>query len=90
MKQNRSWEHLRQQPNKRILHLRMEIFHRSSRKIVEAFESNISVLSMEEVEVYKKFKIHAEAFESCNKGEIIREGTPRFPVEFEQMIKGEK
>jgi hypothetical protein len=57
---------------------------------VEAFESNISVLSMEEVEVYKKFKIHAEAFESCNKGEIIREGTPRFPVEFEQMIKGEK
>ena len=63
---------------------------RNNRKIVEAFESNISVLSMEEVEVYKKFKIHAEAFESCNKGEIIREGTPRFPVEFEQMIKGEK
>lgn len=62
----------------------------NNRKIVEAFESNISVLSMEEVEVYKKFKIHAEAFESCNKGEIIREGTPRFPVEFEQMIKGEK
>jgi hypothetical protein len=45
---------------------------------------------MEEVEVYKKFKIHAETFESCNKGEIIREGIPRFPVEFEQMIKGEK
>lgn len=62
----------------------------NNKKIVEDFESNISVLSMKEVEVYKKFKIHAEAFESCNKGEITREGIPGFPAEFEEMIKGEK
>ena len=61
----------------------------NNRKIIEEFENNISVLSMEEVEIYKKFKIHADAFESCNKGEIGREGVPRFPVEFDQMIKGE-
>lgn len=61
----------------------------NNRKIVEEFENNISILSMEEVEIYKKFKIHADAFESCNKGEIGREGVPKFPVEFEQMIKGE-
>ena len=61
----------------------------NNKKIVEAFESNISVLSMEELKIYKKFKIHAETFESCNKREINREGIPRFPVEFEQMIRGE-
>lgn len=61
----------------------------NNRKIIEDFEKNISVLSMAEVDVYKKFKLHAEAFESCNKGEITREGIPRFPTEFDKMIRGE-
>ena len=61
----------------------------NNRKIVEIFERNISFLSNEEAEIFKKFKVHADAFESCNKGQIGREGIPRFPKEFEQMIKGE-
>lgn len=62
----------------------------NNRIIVEDFEKNISVLSMEEVEIYKRFKVHADAFENCNKGKIGREGIPRFPIEFDKMIRGEE
>lgn len=61
----------------------------NNKKIVEYFESNISLLSNEEVEIFIKFKIHADSFERSTKGEIGREGIPQFPVEFEQMIKEE-
>lgn len=70
--------------------VKQDVIIPNNRKVVEAFESNISVLSKEEVEIYIKFKIHVEAFESCNRGEIEREGIPRFPEEFNQMIKGEE
>ena len=55
-------------------------------EIVHEFEKCISLLSANEVEIYKKFKIHADAFELCTKGEIGREGVPRFPSDFEKMI----
>lgn len=55
-------------------------------KIVHEFERYISLLSEKEVEIYKKFKIHADAFERCTEGEIGREGVPKFPSDFEKMI----
>lgn len=58
----------------------------NNREIVHEFEKYISLLSVNEVEIYKKFKIHADAFESCTKGIIGREGVPRFPSDFEIMI----
>lgn len=58
-------------------------------EIVEEFESNISVLSLEEVQIFKKFKLHAESFENCARGIIVREGVPRFPTEFEKMVNKE-
>lgn len=58
----------------------------NNREIVREFEKSISLLSDKEVEIYKKFKIHADAFEICTKGEIGREGVPRFPYDFEKMI----
>lgn len=58
----------------------------NNREIVREFEKSISLLSDKEVEIYKKFKIHADAFEICTKGEIGREGVQRFPYDFEKMI----
>lgn len=58
----------------------------NNREIVNEFERCISLLSANEVEIYKEFKIHADAFEMCTKGEIGREGVPRFPSDFEKMI----
>jgi len=58
----------------------------NNREIVNEFEKCISLLSSNEVEIYKEFKIHADAFEMCTKGEIGREGVPRFPSDFEKMI----
>lgn len=58
----------------------------NNREIVHEFEEYISLLSVKEVEIYKKFKIHADAFEACTKGAIEREGVPRFPSDFEKMI----
>lgn len=55
-------------------------------EIVHEFEKCISLLSANEVEIYKNFKIHADAFELCTKGEIGREGVPKFPSDFEKMI----
>lgn len=58
----------------------------NNREIVCEFEKCISLLSDKEVEIYKKFKIHADALEIYTKGEIEREGVPRFPSDFEKMI----
>lgn len=58
----------------------------NNHEIVCEFEKCISLLSDKEVEIYKKFKIHADAFEKYTKGEIEREGVPRFPSDFEKMI----
>lgn len=58
----------------------------NNREIVQEFERYISLLSVDEVKIYKKFKIHVDAFEACAKGNIEREGVPRFPAEFEKMI----
>ena len=62
----------------------------NNRKIIHEFENNLSVLSIEEIQIYKKYKIHAEAFEACYKGEIGRESVPIFPIEFENMISKEE
>ena len=59
----------------------------NNREIVNEFEKCISLLSSNEVGIYKGFKIHADAFEMCAKGEIGREGVPRFPSDFEKMIR---
>lgn len=58
----------------------------NNREIVNEFERCISLLSANEVEIYTEFKIHADAFEMCTKGEIGRDGVPRFPSGFEKMI----
>lgn len=58
----------------------------NNREIVREFEKCISLLPDKEVEIYKKFKIHADAFEMCTKGEIGRDGVPKFPSDFEKMI----
>jgi len=68
---------------------KLDIIIPNNKVIIKDFEENITVLSMEEVDIYKKFKIHADAFERCNKGEIGREGVPGFPIEFDNMIRGE-
>ena len=61
----------------------------NNREIVNEFEKGISLLSTNEVKIYKEFKIHADAFERCTKGEVGREGIPRFPSDFEKMINKE-
>lgn len=62
----------------------------NNRKIIQEFEKSMSVLSIEEIRIFKKYKIHAEAFEVCQRGEIGRESVPIFPVEFENMINEEE
>ena len=69
--------------------VKTDILIPNNRKIIQEFEKNISILTIEEIRIYKKFKIHADAFEKCQKGLIEREAVPRFPEEFEKMINKE-
>lgn len=61
----------------------------NNKKIVEEFERNMSVFSIEEICIFKKFKVHAEAFEACQMGRLEAEAAPIFPKEFEVMINKE-
>lgn len=62
----------------------------NNRKIVDLFEKNISIFSIEEMCIYTKFKIHAEAFEACQTGLLDAKAAPTFPQEFELMIYSEE
>ena len=62
----------------------------NNRKIIEVFEKNKSILSAEEIHIYTKFKIHAEAFEACQMGLLDAKDAPRFPHDFELMISSEE
>ena len=58
----------------------------NNRKIIDEFESNITLFSLEEIQIFKKYKIHAEAFEACQNGYLEADAAPVFPKEFEMMI----
>ncbi len=62
----------------------------NNKKIVDLFEKNISIFSIEEMRIYTKFKIHAEAFEACQMGLLDAKAAPTFPQEFELMINSEE
>lgn len=61
----------------------------NNKRIVNEFERNMSAFSIEEIRIYNKFKIHAEAFEACQMGRLEAEAAPVFPQEFEVMINKE-
>lgn len=68
---------------------KMDTLIPNNSKIMQEFENNLSELSIDEIRIYKKFKVHAEAFEACQKGIVEREAVPEFPEEFESMINEE-
>lgn len=61
----------------------------NNKRIIDEFENNLSVFSPDEIWIFKKFKIHADAFEASQTGVMEVDVVPVFPKEFEAMINKE-
>jgi len=59
----------------------------NNKRIILLIEDNEELLVSEEINIFALFREHAIAFERNSYERIDKEGVPRFPIVFEEMIK---